>query len=136
MVSQKWARGTIRISSEVLTPQEITGVLGLQPSKALEKGARAIVDNPRSAILTHAVWLLESGLPSASSLEAHIEALLDMVEGRADALEQLAKTCDIEFFLGFSSDNGQGGFTIEHDVLARIAELPIDLSLDLYPPEG
>lgn len=37
-------------------------------------------------------------------------------------------------FLGFSSGNGQGGFTLPASLLTRIAALGLDLSLDLYLP--
>jgi hypothetical protein len=37
-------------------------------------------------------------------------------------------------FCGFSSGNGQGGFTLDSDTLTRIAKLGIPLIVDLYPP--
>jgi hypothetical protein len=37
---------------------------------------------------------------------------------------------------GFSSGNGQGGFTLDAKTLQRIADLGVSLSVDLYPPES
>lgn len=134
--SRKWARGTIRITSTVMTTSEITRVLGLQPTDVFEKGSSAKTRNPKPAIRSVSAWLLESGLRSTVPIETHILTLLKQLAGRTAELNVLSRNCYIDMILGFASENGQGGFTIEHDVLAQLSELPISLSLDLYPPEG
>jgi hypothetical protein len=40
-----------------------------------------------------------------------------------------------ELFIGWFCE-GQSGEVFNHDLLARVAELNIDLSLDVYPPDG
>ena len=41
---------------------------------------------------------------------------------------------EVALFCGFSSGNGQGGFTLNPELLARLAVFGVELSLDLYPP--
>lgn len=133
--SGKWARGAIRIFSDTMMPDTITQKLGLQPTEVYEKGARAQTRSSHPATWVTSVWLMDSGLPKASALEAHVESLLGKLEAHEEALREIAHDNPVELFLGFSAANGQGGFTFEHDLLVRLAQLPIDITLDLHPPD-
>jgi len=42
----------------------------------------------------------------------------------------------LHFWCGFSSGNGQGGFSISPGLLQRLARLGVEVVLDLYPPES
>ena len=61
--------------------------------------------------------------------------LLEMLEPKLDRLRELASRCSMDVFCGFSSESGQGGFTLDPDLLIRLGEIPGGgLNLDLYPP--
>ncbi|SRR5579883_559086 len=132
--SQKWARGSIRIISESMTAQEISDAVGLQPTRMVEKGTQAQTRSGKGAIWTASTWLLDSGLPSTAPGEEHVETLVRILESREETIGQLAARCRIELFIGYSSDNGQGSLVFDHGILRRLAQLPVDIVLDLYPP--
>jgi hypothetical protein len=67
-------------------------------------------------------------------MEDHLKWLLERMEPKADSIIELAERFRVEFFCGFSSGNGQGGFELDCTLLARIAKLRASLVLDLYPP--
>ena len=121
------------ISSDTLTPQDISNILTLKPSESFEKGAHAFAENTASAIHPTAVWLLENDLPDDAALDDHIEVLLEIVEDYADALTQVARYGLVEFSLGCFCRNERGNFTIRQDLLARLSALPVELTFDLYP---
>jgi hypothetical protein len=54
----------------------------------------------------------------------------------AEGIRELQGECELDIFCAYSSENGQGGFTLEHETLKELAAYPVDLSIDLYPPEG
>jgi hypothetical protein len=61
--------------------------------------------------------------------------LLDSIEPKLMVLRALAAQCHpILLQCGFSSESGQGGFTLDSDTLERISKLGVRLSVDLYPP--
>lgn len=62
--------------------------------------------------------------------------LVTRLEERSDSIRALTSAPGVggELLLAFSSGNRQGGFTLPVELLARIAALGLDLSLDLYPP--
>lgn len=132
----KWTAVCLRIVSSELTCGDITSQIGLQPTKCHEKGTLASPRNPRSHRLESSAWILDSGLEDGADAKQHFEALLTLIEPRSDKLAVLRSSCRIEFFIGYWSGNGQGGFVLPADLISRLASLSIDWSLDLYPPTG
>ena len=63
--------------------------------------------------------------------------LLNTLEPKVDALKEILSLPDVEgdLFLGFGSGNGQGGAIFSPELLRRVAECGLSLSLDLYPPD-
>jgi len=53
-----------------------------------------------------------------------------------DLINSIAEESKIMLLCGFSSENGQGGFTLDAKMLQRIARLGVPLSIDLYPPQS
>jgi hypothetical protein len=121
--ADKWQTASFRVGSDTITTNEMTRRLGLSPSNARD--------------LYRAVWGLKSGLPSTEPLESHLEALLDFLEPVATEIAELQRDgCDMDFFVGVSSETGSVGACLEAALLGRIAALGIDLALDLYPPSA
>jgi hypothetical protein len=117
----EWVRGSFRIVSSELSPTAIDEIVGLEPT--------SVVERPDGG----SVWVLDSGLPPSRPVEDHVEALLRLVRPRGDELRKVRGTCEI--FIGFAAEDGQGGMSFLAPVLDELAQLGIDLVLDLYPPE-
>jgi len=89
----------------------------------------------RSTAVLKQHWLfIESGLPTSEPLERHLTSLCDRLEPVASKLAAITDRCHYDIFCGFSSGNGQGGFTLSPGLLSRLAALAIELVVDLYPP--
>jgi hypothetical protein len=131
---EKWFRASLRIAGEELRPEEVSDLLNLRPTKTRLRGESV---SPKARLLmTQSLWLLESGLSNDRGAPEHLNCLLDLLEPRALEIRALSGNFCVEFFCGFSSGNGQGGFTLDAVTLKRMADLGIALALDLYPPES
>lgn len=130
----KWSKGTLRIISKTHSIKDITIALGLGPDNGFDKGSLASPRNSKSQRRDTTVWLLESGLGSERPPEDHIIALLDRIAGVRDSVRLLAGSDTIELLLGYGSETGQGSCVIESELLKELADLGLDLVLDLYPP--
>jgi uncharacterized protein DUF4279 len=64
----------------------------------------------------------------------HLKWLLDALEPQREVVQGLPRKYRIDFFCGFASLHGQGGFTLDSGTLSRVADLGVPLALDLYPP--
>jgi hypothetical protein len=131
--NEKWTRASFGVYGDAFDPGEINALLDVEPSRVFLKGD---LIGPRSGDRRrrHSAWLLNSPLSENVPMELDLAWLLDILEPRRDQVQALAQKYKVIFFCGFSSENGQGGFTITSAMLARLAKLGIDFSLDLYPP--
>jgi hypothetical protein len=123
----------LRIFGDALNPEEVGERLGLAASMSHAKGS----PNSRAPLLwKESLWCLKSPLSSECDMADQLEWLLDTLEPKASLLEELSKHYKMDFFCGFASSNGQGGFRLDPLILARLAMLNIPLVLDLYPPQA
>ncbi|MCP4265354.1 MAG: DUF4279 domain-containing protein [Candidatus Brocadiaceae bacterium] len=131
----KWSSASLRISSESITLNEICEELNTRATCSHEKGTPVNPRNSNSPLRQENLWILKSSLDDTLPLEKHIEELVNFLEEKIDVLKKMLPKCEIEMFCGFSSTCGQGGCVLASDLLKRISLFPIDIVLDLYPPE-
>lgn len=91
--------------------------------------------NPTGARRETSVWIRRSGLPDDSDLTDHVRVLVELVDGHREELASLSVDCNLQLFLGFGSENGQGGCVLPARLLTEVGALGLDVVLDLYPPE-
>jgi hypothetical protein len=134
MPSQKRSRASLRIFSQARAAKEISTLLQTQSIWSHEIGDLVSSRNPQGARQQTALWILESTVAPEDTLDAHIEEIVAFIESHRAVLDQLRANCEIDISCFFSSENGQGGCTMEPSLLQRLAAQNVALWLDLYPP--
>jgi uroporphyrin-III C-methyltransferase len=129
----KWSKASLVIHSNSLTPGEIGARLDLAPSRTHTKGE--IRRGSRAIPWKDSFWSLQSPLGDHIGMLEHLRWLLDIFEPKLEALQELSVNCAITLSCGFSSTHGQGGFTLDPQMLAQLARLAVPFSLDLHPPD-
>lgn len=131
----KWYRVSLRLMGDALPIDEIQESLGLVPTEKNRKGSRHEVTGEECRTN---VWVWATPHDSHVPFEKQIGDLLEVIEPKKEILRTIIQKPGIEgeLFLGYGSDNGQGGAYISPDLLQRIAECGLALDLDLYPPPG
>ena len=132
--NEKWSTASFRIAGDALRPDQVTAILGLEPTRSGVKGERH--SSGHGSVSRTSFWLLKCPLSDSSPLSKHLEWLLDMFEPKFTSISSITEGATIMFLCGFSSGNGQGGFTLDARTLQRIARLGVALSIDLYPPQS
>jgi hypothetical protein len=132
---EKWYRVSLRLTGDGVEPDEVTAALGLEPTYSARKGDH-FRQNPRYMVHRSNIWTHSVTADSNVPFEEQIPSLLDQLEARSVALDDLLDRADVEaeLFLGFSSGDGQGGTFFPPGLLSRIGALGLALDLDLYPP--
>jgi len=131
---EKWSCATFSVFSDMLTHEEIGEKLGIKATRTHAKGQPRSARRP-SIMWPHSAWHLGSPLGYESNLADHIKWILDAIEPRLEAIRELSPKCHpIHIMCGFGSENGQGGFTLDSNTLARLAKLDMPLIVDLHPP--
>lgn len=131
-----YSGAVLRIISEKQSIDDISTILHTTPTKYFIKGQTYSKRNPNSRKRDENIWILKSGLNENESLDLHINYLLDFLKEKADVIKELKSECEIDIVCSFSSENGQGGFTLDHELLIELTKYEIDLVVNLYPPEG
>jgi hypothetical protein len=122
---------SLRVYSQSLTADELRTRLG-EPTSGYKAGEPV---STRRAMPERdaALWILDSGLARSQRLDEHVAVLVEALEARADAIEDVRRACDIDIFCGvFSTDDAQGGFTFEPDLTGRLARLRVPVVFDIY----
>lgn len=132
--NNRWSIAAFRIMSGTLSIDDICAKVNVQPTRCFAKGELCSKRNPKSKIREENLWLLESGLSDQESLETHIKYFLTFLKEKAESIRELELECEFDIMCAYASENGQGGFTLDHEVLKELAAYPVDLSMDLYPP--
>ncbi len=125
---------TFRISSETLSPSEITAALGLQPSRTFDRGSLLSVRNPKSARRSKSLWHLDSGLPDSAPLSAHIQKLVSLLQPLQEQLDHLGKSCSLDVFCGLSPEEGDM-LEVDAGLLQKLARLSCDFIVDFLRAE-
>jgi hypothetical protein len=128
----KWSRASLRIFGDTLDPDMVGSVLGLEATPTHPKGE--LFGPGQTAVRRESGWLLQSPLSKRSGMIQHLKWLLDALEPQREVIQGLSRKYRIDFFCGFASLHGQGGFTLDSGTLSRVADPGVPLALDLYPP--
>jgi hypothetical protein len=131
----KWYSVSLRLLGDGLPIDEIEASLGIVATEKNPKGSPHEVTGEKRRTN---VWVWSTPHDSDVPFEKQIGDLLEIVEPKKAILKAIIQRPGVEgeLFLGYGSDNGQGGAYFSAETLQRIADCDLSLSLDLYPPSG
>ena len=122
---------------DTLDPDEVTRLLGIEPSFTQRKGDKSGSPERPGASLT-GIWALESEKSvSNSDLEPHLDFLLSRLESRTSTVKRLMlEGLDADIHCFWMSEMGLGGGPVlRPDTMRRIADLGVSLNFDIYFPK-
>lgn len=128
----KHTSALLRIASKTRRVEEISNILNVEPTESFDKGDIISVRSPNPSFRKEALWLFDSNIPKTALLEEHINKLIDFIKSQTNELLKLKNDCDIELYCEYTSYNGQGGFVITHNIIRELAELPIDIVINVF----
>ena len=108
-------------------PNEITRILALVPTR---------VEKARGTGQWTWVWLWQTGVSDTQPFSDHAVAFIAELEPRVDRLRDLSRDSKVELRTGYAAVLGQGGITLEPDLISLLAAVGAGVNLDLYPPEA
>ena len=122
---------SLRISGPELDPDTVTRRLGVQPTFAARRGD----ERPSKAgTITQRVGIWIVGLANSPEWELAdaINAVLDRVPSDPALWKDLASFASIDVFCGLHLEDWNRGLDLPAELLARLGERHIALSLDIY----
>jgi len=130
---EKWSSAAFVAMSDSLSPEQIEDAMGLPPSR-MHRIGDPVSSRNNSTVHKQHYYSIQSRARATEGMEVHIDEILSILEPRKSVISQLSSEARLCLFCGFSSGNGQGGFSLSPGLLSRLAHLGLEVVLDLYPP--
>lgn len=122
----------LKVLSPDRTPDQITATFGLSCDSCWRIGderAHTTIKEKTNG------WVLGSGLSKTASLEEHIDALLAVLDARADSVRSIAATSEVVLSCVVYADTPPALY-FDQRVIQRLARLGANLDVDLYINEA
>jgi hypothetical protein len=120
-----------------IDPDLITREIGLEPRRTWTRGhpRQTPTGQPLEENYRDSYWYYAYDAPDDTHCADFIRSSVTALQKHRDFFHRLrSEGADLEFFVGlFSSRNF--GETFEHDLLAVLGDLKIDLGFDIYPDD-
>ena len=123
---------TLRVASKTLTTSEISERMGCSATDSYEMGQLISNRTAPARYREEALWRLVADLRGSEDLTDRLEYFVRFISEKKAAILTLQENCDVELYCSISSDNGQGGFTLNSRLLSHLASMDIDIVFDLY----
>ena len=126
---------TLRVMGDTLIPDEITALLGAQPSEAQTKGDQLVGPKTgRVRIAKFGMWRLHASERQPEDLDSQVQELLGQLTTDLSVWADLARRFDLELFCGLFMEVENEGVLLSPRTLVALGERGIELDLDIYAP--
>ena len=125
---------SLRIFGDIEDLDEITRIVGVNPSKTHRRGDRR---TERSQPYKHDMWCYAPNVHEEESLSKHLSALWGAIGENAEEIKALKDKLTVDIFCGYRSDCDHAGFEVDHRSLTifRELEVPFSVSVIVLPEE-
>jgi hypothetical protein len=121
---------------EDITHDEITNLLGIEPSHVRIKGYPKNPKNIDGPLITNNLWRMSSGLDKYTDFDEQLNAILYTIESKIDLFKTLCEKypCELSCAIYIHFDNGESTPWVHLDSRYNklIKELNIEFDVDLY----
>ena len=127
---------TLRIMGDDLDPNNITDILGHNPSRKQKKGEILIGKNTgRKREAKFGMWSLSASAQEPGNLDTQIPEILGKLNQDITAWNDLARKYDLDLFCGLFMLTEMEGLCIDPKSLLLLGQRNIELALDIYGPD-
>jgi hypothetical protein len=125
--------GSLCVLSGDMHPQEVTYLLGINPTKSQVAGESRSSGSHRIVNKLSGWFLSSEGVLSSRDSRDHLDWLLTKLNGKDDAIAEIHRRgWQVYFFFYWSSLSGHGGPTLSPPQMKRLAALNLEISFDCY----
>ena len=129
-------RAELLIYPKELHPDEVTKIMGIEPTQRNVAGEVNINSIGRKRVTKNNGWFLSSeGSVDSLDVRRHLDWLIAQIESKSEALEKIQSLPEVKMSVNCAwylrSETG-GGPTIWPEQMAALARLNLELSFDIY----
>lgn len=131
-------RVSLRVFGDSLEPEEVSALLGRDPTRCHRKGDPLGSSGGGSSggVEPTGAWILDSPLPDKVEIEEHLETLLAPLSSDPDEWEQLTSRFSASILCSAFMDQYNEGFELSPRAAQSVAERGLVIAFDLYSGEA
>lgn len=128
---------TLRIMGDELVPEEISRLLGAEPTSGHEKGHQAPSGpSGRTVTRSSSMWRLSAEETKPENLDCQVSELLGLVTSDLSVWSSIAARFRVDLFCGWLMGSGNEGVEISPETMVALGQRGIQLSIDIYGPDA
>jgi hypothetical protein len=120
---------TLAVYGENLEPQDVTALLGVEPTRAFRKGDK---QGPRSPAMPHGAWFLEVRGIAPAGPDTQLEILLSKLRAPGSVWRELNDRYTVQVRFAVHFEGWNKGFELNKNLTSRLADLGAGLTFDIY----
>jgi hypothetical protein len=132
MGALKESAASLRFFGDDLDPDEITALLGANPTVGVRKGAAWKTSRGREIIARTGSWRLSVPRREPGDLDAQIAEILAVLSDDLSVWAKLTSRYSADFFCGLFLQEGNEGLTLNAETLKALGLRGLPLDLDIY----
>jgi hypothetical protein len=118
----------LMITSGSFTPEAITALLDISPSRAFKKGGRNVSKHSGAMIIKqYNLWALTSPEVHSftESIDIHIAFFMDLLDNKQNIIEEIknSEDFDVSFYIWIETDNAGIGLDINGEHLQFVSSI-------------
>lgn len=125
---------TLRIMGDDLIPEEVTSLLGSNPTSAYRKGQMEQLRSGRTLIRRSGMWRLEALDCEPENVDGQVSEILGKLTSDLDVWTILAARFQMDLYCGWFMQETNEGLTISPKTMLALASRGIELGIDIYGP--
>lgn len=128
---------TLLINDDDLVPEELTAVLGREPTRGVRKGESFVAHHGRVITAQTGMWHLGTGDREPPDIDQQITDLLGNLPGSLAIWSDLTTRfdcCCIAVGVYFADDSWTGGIFLGSQTLLMLGERGLAIDFDMYAP--
>jgi hypothetical protein len=124
-------RVSLRVFGDSLEPEEVSALLGRDPTRCHRKGD-PMGGKGNTAVEPTGAWILDSVLSEKAEIEEHVETLLSSVSNDSDEWDQLTSLFSASILCSAFLDQYNEGFEVSPRLAQSLADRGLVIAFDIY----
>lgn len=130
-----YSQATLRIFGDSLVPEDISRLLGCEPTTSQRLGERVVGERTGTVRAARkGQWHLQAMRREPEGLSEKIDELLGKLTSDMRAWATIRETCRVDLFVGLFMNSGNNGLALSPSHLLALGDRGIELGLDVYDP--
>lgn len=133
MPSFERSRATLRIYGDLLVPDDITRILGGEPTGYQQKGDEILGRSTGQVrVARTGIWWVEAESREPGDLCGQIDEILGKLTKDPAHWEEICRNFSVDLFCGLFMGSGNDGISLSSKHLLALGERGIEITLDIY----